>query len=412
MTIGLKKFSYIYLATILLTGHTLQAQEMEPGFDPEPSSLQLKLQQTHVNGLLVTPLPSGKEAGQVTKMNLTALPDMQSDSLPHFSQEVGPEMQKALKEVKKFIHLRHKGWPANHNIEIAFEEKYSGKDGPSAAVACGLLLDSAFSGKGISLDVAFTGDMNADGSVQPIGGVPAKVRGATNSRCKLVAIPKKNESALADVLVLDGPAPLVNITIFSIDSFEQAAALATTERATELQQALEEFETIRTVLQRDPRAMAQILRTPQAAARLQSILAKAPNCLSAQYLLLFSQRRSPAMLSLGGSIEAATNSAQAIMTSINLDAGTRGTSTLKPDELGGTIYKLQNLRPRTDKRVWPFLDALVDYAEVVRGALLNPIKTGARLQDFQQKAGQTATAVRSAHESLMTDPGVRESLGL
>ena len=43
--------------------------------------------------------------------------------------------------------------------------------------------------------------MNADGSVQPIGGVQAKIRGATKGSCKLVGVPVKNEKSVQDLLV-------------------------------------------------------------------------------------------------------------------------------------------------------------------------------------------------------------------
>lgn len=381
-----------------------------PGTVPSAASStkELKLKQTHVNGLLVMPLATGLTAGEVTRMNMTAVP---GNSNLRFSQSVGAEMMTALNEVRKYIFLRHDGLPANQDLEIAFEEKYSGKDGPSAAVACTLLVESLYTGQTWDPSFAVTGDMNADGSVQPIGGVSAKLRGATKGACKIVAIPAKNEKAVSDIIVMDGPAALVGIHVFGLETFEQAVSLASTQRATTLQQAVDEFEVIRSVLLRDPRQMVAILRSQQAIARLQAILEKAPNSFSAKHLLLFAQGRTPTTLSIGGSLEGADANAMGLVSSIKNDF--KGTvSTLKQDELGGTMNRLRNLRPRLDARVWPYVDALLDYGEIVRSEVLNPARTYAKFNEMATRARQAADVVVSAKETLLADPQVREDLGL
>lgn len=368
----------------------------------------LKVRQAHVNGLLVMQLSSGQTAGSVTKMNVTAVPGGAS---LRFSQSVGEDMLISLREVNKFIQLRHK-LPGNTDLEIAFEEKYSDKDGPSAAVACTLLVESIMTGKLWDTTFAVTGDMNADGAVQPVGGVAAKIRGATKGSCKVVAVPFRNETAVGDILVSDGPAPLVGIHVFGIEKFDQAAALASSVgRPTALQQAVDEFDIIRGVLMRDPRQMATILRTPQAIARLQAVLEKAPHSLSAKYLLMYAQNRVPGALSLAGSLEAADSNAMSLVRSIETDfKGAVGT--LKQDELGGALNRLRNLRPRTDPRVWPYIDALVDYGEVVRTEVLNPARTAAKFNETAIKARQAASVVQSTQRTIMADPKVREDLGL
>lgn len=374
--------------------------------------MSFKSRITQVNGLLISQLASGGEAGQVTRMSLTALPTQDdSNSTLKFNQDVGDSMGKALNEVSKFSQLRHNGWPAGHQLEIGFEDKYVGKDGPSAAVACALLLEAAVTGKKWDLTFAVTGDMNSDGSVQPIGGVQAKIRGATKGSCKLVGVPVKNEKSVADILVTDGPAPLVGITIFGIKTFEDALLLASTERPQALQNALTDFDNMRTVMMRDPRQIVPLLRTPQAAQRLQALLNVAPNCYSAKYLLLHLQGRAPKVLSIGGSIEAAQGSAQSIVSAIDHDVDTN-MSNLKGDELGTSLNKLRRLRPLLDQRVWPYADNLVSFGEVIRGSVLNPVRSGARYLDLVSKANQAAGAAKAAYEKLLGDVQVREELGL
>lgn len=373
-------------------------------------SKDLKLKQSIVNGLLVMPLASGNEAGQVTRMNMTVVPG--SANL-RFSQQIGDDMATALKEVQKFIRLRHSSLPRSLDFEIAFEEKYSGKDGPSAAVACALLSESLLTGQTWDPAFAVTGDMNADGMVQPIGGVAAKVRGATRGDCKIVAVPIRNETAVSDLLIQEGPALLAGIHIFSLTHFDQAVTLASiTDRPPVLQQAIDEFEIIRTTLQRSPQQkMEAILRTPQAAARLQAILEKAPNSLSAKYLLLFAQGRLPTSLSLSGSIEAADNNALGLVSNIKNDFK-GAVNTLQRDELGSSLNRLRNLRPRLDQRTWPYIDGLVRYGEIVREEILHPSLNYNHFREMAVRANQAANAAMAAKAKLLADPKVLEELGI
>ena len=110
-------------------------------------------------------------------MNATATPlDKRGNPTNiRFNQRVGKAMDSALKEVTKYLRVKHDTWPSGYDIEIAFEDRFTAKDGPSAAICCALLLDSLVSGKTIDPFFAVTGDMNADGSVQPVGGCQQKL---------------------------------------------------------------------------------------------------------------------------------------------------------------------------------------------------------------------------------------------
>ncbi len=381
-----------------------------PAVSPSPNTKTLKRQQTHINGLLVTPLPNGEMSGQMSKMNLTAIPGPTTDG-PVFNQDVGSMMTGALAEVKKFHELRHQGVPNGYRMEIAFEEKYSDKDGPSAAVACALLLESAITGQEWAADFAVTGDMNADGAVKPIGGVPAKLRGASLGGCQIVGIPWDNAKSLQDMLLLEGPAPLLKVAVFGLKQFEEAAALARADRDPKLAEALSEFETFSEVLLRDPRSTVPILRSPHSPPRLKSILEKAPHCLSALYLLAYAEGRLPKTLTLAGSLDAAQNRAQGLVNAIDDDASSSGNN-LNGDQVGAMIGRLRKLRPLLDSRVWIYSDAVVDYGEVIREVLLNPIRSGARYETFINTANQKASAARSAYDRLLSNPAIREELGL
>jgi hypothetical protein len=221
----------------------------------------------------------------------------------------------------------------------------------------------------------------------------------------------KNERSVQDILVLEGPAPLVGITVFGIKTFDDAMLLASMERPTALQTALTEFDNMRTVMMRDPRQIVPLLRTPHAAQRLQALLTAAPNCYSAKYLLLYLQGRAPRSLSIGGSIEAAQNSAESLVSAIDHDVS-KNMSSLKGDELGNSLNKLRQLRPMLDARVWPYVDNLIAYGEIIRSSVLNPVRSDARLADLVGKASKAAGATKAAYSKLINDVEVREELGL
>ena len=204
---------------------------------------QLKSKQSKIKGLLVRPLANGEFAGMASQMNATATPfDVAKSQLSfRFSQLVGKDMHSALNEIIKHLRVKHDLWPSGYEVEIAFEDRFTLKDGPSAAVPCALLLDSLITGTKMDPAFAVTGDMNADGSIQPVGGVPAKVRGAFSKDCKIVAIPLKNARTLSDLVILSGIQPVSRIQVFTIQHFKQASALASLEKNDSLTNAFKEF---------------------------------------------------------------------------------------------------------------------------------------------------------------------------
>lgn len=375
------------------------------GTDAETSPLKLK--QAHMNGLFVMELNTGRQASVITRMNITAVA---GNSSVRFIQSVGESMGIALREVDKFMKLRHT-FPTKSDLEIAFDEKYSSKDGPSAAVACALLIESVMTGKKWDPAFAVTGDMNADGAVQPVGGVGAKVRGATKGACKIVGVPVQNENAIADILVTDGPVPLVAIHVFALTNFTQAEQLANLERTPELQQALADFEAMRVVLMRDYRQAPALLRNPHAVARLQSILARAPHSLSAKYLLAYALKSAPTTLSLSGSLTAADTHGGELLKSIKVGSDGK-ISNVNKEEIGNMVFSLRKMRPQLDARVRPYVDGLVDFGEIVRAEMLNPSRTVAKYNDMADRANRALSEANSVYKGLMADPRVMEDLGL
>jgi hypothetical protein len=369
----------------------------------------LKLKQSNVHGLLIMSLAGG-EAGSASKMAAIALQGYSTDApTVRFNQPVGNMMAKALEEVVKFTQVNHGGWPKGYQIELSFADKYSNKDGPSAAVACALLLHSLISGQELDSTFAVTGDMNADGSVQPIGGVAAKIRGATKSHCKLIGIPSKNESALSDVLMTDGPAPFASIQIFSIEKFSDAEALAVAVKPDKTATSIAEMSRVQDVLMRNPAQMGAWLKNQHVIAKLQQVLQDTPNHLSAKYLLMYATGRVPQTLSLVGSLTVIDDTAGDLIGAIKANKGDAFDSMGK-SSIGSTLTRLQTLRARCDVRARPYADAIVNFGTAVKEALDRPALTSARQDEYRNRIRGAASSVQSELGRLLNDPAIREEL--
>ncbi len=377
------------------------------GLAAGPSShaeVTLAKRQSLVKGLLIAEV-AGDMVGKASQMNATAVPASSGPSQLSFNQDVGDDMRKALDEVKKFLTVRHNGWPEGQKIEIAFEEKYGPKDGPSAAVACALLLDSLVTGNDIDKALAVTGDLNADGSVQPVGGVADKIRGAAQRECRLVAVPLKCRSQVLDASLLDGVKPLLQIQIFSIGTFEEALRLAQAKKDEVLAKIMEDFDKYREVVLRQPNP-AQAIRHPSSIAKLRSIVQAMPTHLSAAALLAHATDKAPRQLSAAGSLAAIEKGAALIMDAARSPAG----DAFAKDSMYEAVGRLRKVRPILDRRVQHYADSLVQLGEEVRQFKINTPRSGAEQQKAVTRIITKANAVDAEVARIRADKGIMEEL--
>ena len=366
---------------------------------------------TKVNGLLVLALGGTKHAGKASPMTLTSIgSDSPRRASLSFNQKVGSTMETALGEVAKFIEVRHGGWPKGREMEISFENKYNPKDGPSAAVACALLLESAFTGAAMDPEFAVTGDMNSDGSVQPIGGVEAKLRGAENLECDVVAIPAKNAMAISDQVLMDGFEQILEIQVFTISDFEEALGLARQNKREDLQQALQEFETIQNVFRQNPSRFNGFLRHPTMIAKLEGILAVAPHHLSAGILLAIAQGRAPDTLSLHGSFSFIDRNTFQILSVIDESGKVSDTVKLDDDQLAATLSTLRRNKLKLDKRTWDWVQHLLDFGKLLREMQNNRPSSVSNFNKLVRSINDKGAIVRKSREDLLSTPEVVEDL--
>ena len=375
--------------------------------------------QSHANALVVRQLDGGNFAGSASTVNATALAEKGLDGLLFtFNQEVGRMMAGSLEEVVKFLRVRYDSTPtkipSGYRIELGFQDKYVPKDGPSAATLFTLVLDSLFSGEELDDGFACTGDITADGMVQKIGGTSGKIRGATKRGCKVVGIPEGNGKEVSDVLLMDGPMQLLNIQIFTMKDFAQAHAISRKTKSTEVQAVLESFTKIAEVVK--AKGM-DTLKNPEVQKRLDGIVAKMPNHLSAKLLLEFGKGTNSKMLSIGGSFKEIQGASSGIFRQAsNLIYRSRGGDDDKAPEIKITdeqqkeakesIATLKKLEANIDPRLKSFTEVVVSACE----AYANGPKKDEKAKEFTERLKEAMEKVQNAQAKLQKDPDIMEEL--
>ncbi len=361
--------------------------------------------QSKIKGLLVVQL-QGAYAGQASQMNAIVVPGIPGASTRiRFNQSVGKDMTEALVRVHEFTEKNHGDFPEGHNIELSFEEQYTPKDGPSAAVACALLMDSLCGGDALDPGFAVTGDMTTTGQVEPVGGISGKLRGAAAYGCTHAAVPDENAEALLDILIVEGIETITKLQVFTIETFDQAKELAQPpeSRDPELADAMEKFSTIQLLLQREGYA-ENVLRNRQVQQRLQEILVAAPNHASAKTLLLKGLGREPDQLTLYGSMDAIDRAALPLLQGLDTASFGRGAkssgSLMENDEFADAAYNLRRIRHKLNSRTLKIADAMTDYADLLRQLENNPPNTPAIYNKLVDEINSKGKDLSNAYKML------------
>lgn len=358
------------------------------------------LKQASIKGLLVVELETGGVAGTVSQMNATVVKSEIEEFEVGFNQEVGEMMNDATVEVEKFMRVRHGDrLPEDSRIELAFGDKYTPKDGPSAAVVCALLAESIITGDKIDPGFAATGDMTAAGEVRSIGGLTGKIRGAIKQDCTLIAAPNQNEQSINDIYLIEGIKPLYQIQIFTLETFEDARKIAMVERPEGTQKAIDEFSAVQKVLGRNE----NFLKNKKVQEKLRNIVKLAPNHSSAKLLYLHSIGRAPKKLSLPGSIDAidkaATNFWSILEDGSYMDSG-------NDDVLFKLINQLARMRQTLDKRTIAYCDSYDRFASFAKEVRDRRRLRKSELRDIDNYINR----IKSERKKLLNDADVREEL--
>lgn len=363
--------------------------------------------QASIHGLLVARISEGEVAGSASRMNATVVDEDFGAGLSlGFNQEVGKSTESSLEEVEKFHAVRRGSEPVKKAIDISFGEQYSQKDGPSAAVACALLVESILTG--VELDGAFavTGDMAADGTVRAVGGIDGKIRGATKGKCSIIAIPADNRETLSDLAVLKETKYFTDIQIFSIATFDDALELAKAEngRSDVLKQSIAAFAEIQKVLSQP--GGEKWIGNPHVQERLKKIVQDTPNHESARHLYLIGARATAPQLSLAGSFLQIYRVVAPIRSALetgNIPDDTKG--------LGDSIFSLRNVRTVLDPRTRGCADALEDFAEKLKKVGDTDLASAqSRIPKFVAELNESWDRVVEEYREIQSDPEIQEEL--
>jgi hypothetical protein len=375
--------------------------------------------QSHANALVVRQLEGGNFAGAASTVNATALSEKGVEGLLFtFNQEVGKMMGGSLEEVVKFLRVRYEPTPdkipSGFRIELGFQDKYVPKDGPSAATLFTLVLDSLFSGEELDDGFACTGDITADGMVQKIGGTAGKIRGATKRGCKVVGIPEGNGKEVSDVLLMDGPEQLLNIQVFTMKNFEEAHAISRKKKSSDVQAVLDSFSKIAEVVKSKG---FDTLKNAEVQKRLDGIVAKMPNHLSAKLLLEFGKGTNSKVLSIGGSFKEIQGASSGIFRQASmLIYRMRGDDDDKDPEIKisddqkkeakESIDTLKKLEANIDPRLKDFTEVVVTACQ----AYADGPKKDEKAKEFTERLKEAMEKVQNAQAKLQKDPDIMEEL--
>lgn len=366
--------------------------------------------QSLVKGLLVQELTGSQFAGSASQMNATVLGKTSSSGIKFsFNQKVGSMMTGAVDDMEGYLRKRHRKLPSGVAVEFSFEDHYIPKDGPSAGVACTLMVESLLKGYNYNPNFAVTGALDSGGKVGGVGGVDGKIRGAIARNCDVVAIPTENEDVIADLVIMEGVAALAKIQIIEIENFDQALKIAKKDEEldAETRKALDTFRDVQRVLNR-PNGMSY-LSSREVQARLRQVGATLPNHLSAKYLLLKSMGKSPTKLSLMGSVQAIDRKAAPLLIALR-EGDFEVEDRLAKDKFGSTSSALKRLRPVLDKRTQPCADAIVEFSDYLRTATQNPPSSNRALIELSNNIRSSGRKVNTEYERLFKREDVKKEL--
>ncbi len=271
-----------------------------------------------------------------------------------------PVFASALREGIKYLGQKNPGGVAvEFSIDADQTSKFFEEQGPAAALGCILSARAMLDERSFDPSVAYVGDVNADGSIQPLRDVKDRLLGLDTPASLIIAIPQADSRALEDLLILKGPGIFSKYQIFGLKTVQSAEGLsqAPEDRPEELQNAIKKFREIQAVLKK-PGGM-KYLRNSHVLARLKEVTDLAPNHLSAKMLAYAGMNRYPKQLTLGSSLELVMEPIKPLMLKGDL---VDTTNALDPDALASMV-KFKN---KIDPRLAALTRAVIAYSNAGR----------------------------------------------
>lgn len=257
-----------------------------------------------VTSVTVMMVRSSEDGGEAIGLTSDIIATVQPESRRSNKAGVGfvradgdEHMRVAFEEAVRAVTLRYPLWEPGH-VDVSFGEKFVAHGGPSAGAAFAVLMLSSLEGFDLDPGCAITGDITADWRVRKVGGVTAKLRGATLDKCQCAVIPEGNEAAFTDMALLFDPSALWDLQVFSAARLPDVIAVVRRERAPRLREAMATFADVQSKLRAAGAKSIAVLHAAETRDALRHVLELAPNHLSAKCLLAIANGTAPRTLSL------------------------------------------------------------------------------------------------------------------
>lgn len=288
--------------------------------------------------------------------------------------DVGSQMETSFEEGLRYVRKQSRDWEDQFSIRLSFEDKFTSKDGGSAGTGFTIAMLAASQNIELDPEVAVTGDVTIDGTVQPVGAVVEKLRGAIEGKCTVTLIPERNSRDAVDFALLHGPSRLWETQVISIATINDALAAARKERPENLKNAVDKFKALRARL--PVQVTDNYLASPIVQAELKEILRLAPNHLSASILLQAAEKRLPSELSLNRSVEKILAASSLFVSDVinpkeskpRYAEDDKGMAIFPEREFNQCMGTLQRLTPLLDRRALELKDSCTAYASALRSA--------------------------------------------
>ena len=353
--------------------------------------------QASIAGLVVMATNTGA-VGQALDIIATVTPGNTK-----FEREVGEQMTIALDEAVRAVRVMHPGWDGR-DVRFSFGDKYIDKDGGSAGAAFAVCLRSLLEAFEIDTKYAMTGDITVDGRIRGIGGVIAKIKGATLDGSQVVGIPAENRDILGDLMILEGPGSLLPVQVIAVASLEEAVALARVDRNDALVSAIEKFSEVQALLGDGQDLNGRAGRTAEAL--LQEILELVPDHVSAAGLLQQIRGTAPAKLSITGSLAEVIQRARPGLDALDqLEVGTRPT-TGQRRSITDAMAQVSKLRYITHPEVEGFRRTMNDYL----AAAVKLVSMRSPNASHFARFNRSGSAMVEAYKKLGDDKEIIDSL--
>lgn len=207
----------------------------------------------------------------------------------------------AYRESLKHLAIRHVADLEGLLISFQTDSRVEEEDGPAAALASAVLTRAIAEKTELDESISYFGDVNADGTVQPVDGMVKRLMENPGTLCQIVVIPEADLFQAEDLLLLNGPDTFIKTQLIAVEDLDAAMSFGGKIRSDSTDQAIKLFDEIQRVLQRP--GGEKLITNSHVRMRLKKVVKLMPEHVSARQLLLLSLNRPPRQLSLSASID-------------------------------------------------------------------------------------------------------------